>query len=155
MDILFFYSTSSPASMQLLQDIPQLIEKGISVDSEAVRQHMNRLKIYDVPTLLVITNQRVLHRVIGYMEIKYWVASTGLLVDQIATGPKQPSPQPPPRQPSQRQATSIDDLLPPEEFENIPVETTPPPQQGPPASIRNIAEQMQRERDLLVSPSKK
>lgn len=92
MDYILFYSHYSPSSKKLFEDFPNLREKSISVDSQAMRMYMKKLHIVCVPTLGIIINNKIVEKIIGYDKIYNWVLITLYRTTQLQTA-EEPEPQ--------------------------------------------------------------
>lgn len=73
MDYLLFYSQYSNASQKLLDEFPSLMEKSVSVDSLQMREYLKKIAIVSVPTLILILNEKIVDRIIGYENISDWL----------------------------------------------------------------------------------
>ena len=161
MDYLLFHSQFSPSSTKLLQQFPNLQEKAISVDSHAMRAYVKKLHIVCVPTLLVLLNNRIIDRIIGFDSILNWLTTTIYRAEQLQTTqvqavtnemPLEYEPEQPEDMPvesnhhsmSNSATTSLDDLI----LEEVPEEhSTPIVQTGMSANTMSVAEALKKERE--------
>lgn len=84
-DFILFYSKYSPVSCQLLEEFPMLSEKSVSVDSTPIRKILKKFSIISVPTLILILNNKIVDRVIGYESISDWLHLYVYRVNHLTT----------------------------------------------------------------------
>lgn len=147
MDFLLIYSDYSQACGQLFQMYSNLKEtKGLCADTTYMRELLlTELKVTAVPTLLVIDQEKVLQRVIGIDNIKNWLWMISNDINAISsdTPPDQEFHDnllPPIQEPARVQSTHIEE---PPILPKVQVN-----------SIKNVAEEMQRQREeqLNIKP---
>lgn len=165
MDYILFHSQYSPSSKKLFEDFPALIEKGICVDSNLMRAQVKKLHIVCVPTMIIILNNKIVDRIVGYEKIYNWVMITLYRTNQFQPA-QQPNTDTPPVQQSQpqrqpdipqdepveydkpAQQTNLDDLiLVDEPPSNLSARTEPKVQTGISGSTLQLAEALKKERD--------
>jgi hypothetical protein len=83
MDYILFHSQYSPSSRKLIEQFPPISEKAVLVDSVAMRAYAKRLHIICVPTLIVILNNKIVERIVGYENIYNWVVVTLYRVNKL------------------------------------------------------------------------
>ena len=72
-DFILFYSKYSPISCKLLEEFPALSEKSVSVDSVPIRKILKKFVVTSVPTLILILNNNIVDRIIGYENVSNWL----------------------------------------------------------------------------------
>ena len=58
-------------------------DKSVSIDSRQAREYIDKLKISVVPTLLVVSDDKILQRILGKDAIKHWLLLTTYQVDNV------------------------------------------------------------------------
>lgn len=173
MDFLLFHSQFSPSSKKLFDDFPALERKSISVDSPAMRKYLKKLGVVCVPTLIVLLNNRVIDRVIGYDSIYQWLVTSiyriNHLQPQVFEEEQQSVPTPtvkvvekPPISEMMMTEAVASDITPldnliledngaPEQEIALDMPEIPIVQTGQSMNTMMIAEQMKKERDNNIS----
>lgn len=137
MDFLIVHSNYSDACNKLFEEYPKLREtKSICADSAPIRKIIiDDMKVTAVPTLLVLGDKTVLQRIIGSDAIKNWLWIVSNDINQVS-------------EPAATE-TFEDDMMPP--IGQTILEDVPEiPQMKKTNSLKNTAEEMQRERDLFI-----
>ena len=148
MDLILLYSQHSDFCMKLADEFPNIMDRAVSVDSSQSREIADHLSVSVVPTLLVVAQDKIIQRVIGYYEIRNWLGLTSLQVDNAVRDEEPPPQQMGPERPTE---TSIDDLLPPSSHDmELPREAEMA--RTKPASLREAADAMKREREIAEPP---
>lgn len=168
MDYILFHSQYSTSSQKLIEQFPSILEKAVLVDSMAMRAYAKRLHIICVPTLIIIMDNKIVERIVGYENIHNWLVVTIYRVNKLQ--PIEES-QPPPeieyeesQQPmvqksnlhSPPESTSLEDLI----LEDIkeeqpPMMERPHVQMGMGTNTLQLAEAMKKERDNIDPVNKK
>lgn len=164
MDYILFHSQYSPSSRKLFEQFPSLNEKAVSVDSMAMRAYAKRLHVICVPTLVVILNNKIIERIVGYENVYNWLVVTIYRVNKLQNiqepetdeiSEEQPTifqEQPPESPDMQRTTTSLDQLV----LEDLEEErATPHVPIGTGVSTLQLAEAMKKERDNSDPANKK
>lgn len=163
MDYILFHSQYSSSSVKLIEEFPSIVEKGVLVDSIAMRNYVKQLRIVCVPTLVVILDNKIVERIMGFENVRNWLIVTIYRVNKLQ--PLEPEPEPEmeyartfvqseepmsqpiqEREPQQESTTSLDNLI----LEDVVEErdtTTPHVQMGLGANTMQLAEAMKKERD--------
>lgn len=168
MDYVLFHSKYSPSSKKLFEDFPGLLDKGVCIDSPAMRAHVKKLHVLCVPTMIITLNNKIVDKIVGYDKISDWLLITLYRTNQLQTIQQneisEPIPendieepvqvlqarqvQPPPTPSPQLQQTSLDDLILTDEPESIiPDRTEPKIHTGTNGSTLQLAEALKKERD--------
>jgi hypothetical protein len=84
MDYILFHSQYSPSSKKILEEYPSILEKAVSVDSQGMRKYVKRLHIVCVPTLIVLLNNKIIDRIVGYDAISNWIMVTLYRANQLS-----------------------------------------------------------------------
>jgi hypothetical protein len=160
MDYILFHSQYSPSSRKLIEQFPSISEKTVLVDSVAMRAYAKRLHIICVPTLVVILNNKIIERIVGYENIYNWLVVTIYRVNKLQNIQEdvEPELEPPiqqvePTSPDmQNTTTSLDNLV----LEDLEEErVTPHVPIGTGVSTLQLAEAMKKERDNSDPGNKK
>lgn len=147
MDYILFYSRFSPHSQALIAQFTNITDKAVCVDSSQSRAHLAELGVVSVPTLLVVSGDEIIQRVVGADSIRVWLMMTVYHADTLV-GPAG-APAAPDAEPVAAPAVTvveIDDLLPPpEEY---------PISQKESVNVKQVAEELQRARDRFIDDTK-
>lgn len=168
MDYMLFHSKYSPSSKKLFEDFPGLTDKGVCIDSPTMRAHVRKLHIICVPTMVIILNNKIVDKIVGYDKISNWLLITLYRTNQLQNlqisqeDPPEPREvveepiqtrvsSPSPSSQHQLQQTNLDDLILTDEPESIIPERTEPKIQsgisGANGSTLQLAEALKKERD--------
>jgi hypothetical protein len=158
MDFLVVYSNYSTACNELFQLYPNLKDtKGVCADNSALREVIvGDLKIAAVPALLVIDDEKILQRVIGVERIRNWLWMVSAEIGSAAAPAQEIY-----TEPADISAEFMDDIMPSSMPSFDPSQMTaqiPSPEYGDhtkmlkpaPGTVKNRAEEMQREREQLM-----
>lgn len=140
MDFLVVYSDYSEACRKLFEIYPKLKEtKGLCADCGFIRKCLiDDVKVSAVPTLLVTDNEKILQRIVGAEGIKNWLWIISNDINQVSDPPEN--------------AVFEDELMPPKEAGQTILDVQPEiPQLKKPHSLKNAAEEMQREREIFLN----
>jgi hypothetical protein len=170
MDFIVVYSEFSNACRQLFELYPNLKDnKGLCADSEYIRSILfSQLKVSAVPTLLVVDSSNVLQRVIGIDAIRNWLwiifneveSLKGLSAAESVeeerpeaaadnSGIQELSQNAPLQIEAGQTSLFEDDLLP----------SSPPPapmeevKRATNGTVKNLADELQREREMFLKKS--
>ena len=169
MDFIIIYSNYSQACAELFTLYPNLYTKGICADHKTMRAMLSeKLNVLVVPTLLVVTPNDIIQRVIGLDDIKNWLWLTSTQIDSVrmeapdeSQEPQQPmvttrsepmvsSAAVTPMDASEQMVTNLgnlqDDLMPPSQDMSHALKSN--------ISIKSTAEELQRERDHYMETLK-
>jgi hypothetical protein len=83
MDYILFHSQYSASSRKLLEEFPTITEKGVLVDSAVMRTYAKKLHIVCVPTLVIILDNKIVERIVGYEHIQNWLLVTLYRVNKL------------------------------------------------------------------------
>ncbi len=173
MDFIVVYSEFSNACRQLFELYPNLKDnKGLCADSEYIRSILfSQLKVSAVPTLLVVDSSNVLQRIIGIDAIRNWLwiifneveSLKGLSAAESVEeerpeavddngGIQELSQNAPIKIEAGQTSLFEDDLLPssPPAPSPSPIEEVKRATNG---TVKNLADELQREREMFLKKS--
>jgi hypothetical protein len=183
MDYILFHSQYSASSKKLLEEFPTIAEKGVLVDSNVMRNYAKKLHIVCVPTLVIILDNKIVERIVGYEYIQNWLLVTLYRVNKLQPMDLEPEPyetqeswspepvalteknvdpqEPLMPSPAPKEGTTNLDHLILEDIDETPLKplmnetTTPHVQMGSGANTMQLAEALKKERDNTDPGNKK
>ena len=170
MDYILFHSRYSPSSQKLVEQFPSIVEKAVLVDSTAMRAYAKRLHIICVPTLVIIMDNKIIERIVGYENIQNWLIVTIYRVNKLQPSDDEPMQQESiayeepvmqkqklsNSQQSNTESTSLEDLILEDVAEEpLPNMERPHVQMGLGTNTLQLAEAMKKERESSDPINKK